>query len=85
MATAIERYKGGAFYLLSASGNQRFKRELPNCGSRSDVNDLVRRELAAAGANVGQNVATALVQWTWTGEAWRRDAEPSAQPTKVLQ
>ena len=61
------------WYVWGAEGDDKWERSYPQCGSRSELYDVLRQEIGLP-ASVGRtDIVFALMNKTWTGTAWVDD------------
>ncbi|MFL5341111.1 MAG: helix-turn-helix domain-containing protein [Gemmataceae bacterium] len=61
------------WYVWGAEGGQKWERPYPECHSRSEVYEVIRREIGLPATASRTDIVFALMNKTWTGSAWVDD------------
>ena len=61
------------WYVWGAADNRKWTRQFPDCRSRSEVYDILRKELDLPKTADSTAIVFELMYKTWTGERWEDD------------
>jgi DNA-binding XRE family transcriptional regulator len=60
-------------YVWGENHGRKWRRDYPQCQSKSDLYNVLREQLALPSASSRQDVVVALLGKTWTGTRWEDD------------
>jgi hypothetical protein len=64
---------GKGWFVYSAVGNEKRERHFPDCTSRGEFYDALRRDLNLPPSTSDRDVVLRLTRMTWNGTSWTDD------------